>query len=253
MTLLHALGVAGVAVLAACSTAAYEVDAGYARMAVDGTVALATGTSGIGNAVDQDIDSGFGLGDERGSTFLRFGASFGGPSLCASGFFVHDRGSGVLAATFGGLAQATPVSSDLELGNAKLGAAWTFDVGPVSIAPGVALDVFDLDFRASDQAGNAEILDELVAVPLAMLRAKAALGAFWASGEVGYIEASTGGSGRSTFLDAEATLGWSPSPATRVFVGYRFIDVDATGDTGTESFGLDLRIEGWFLGGGVDL
>lgn len=253
MTFFHALGLCGAFAFAACGTTRYRIDAGYTQLSVSGDVALATGTGGVGNAVEQDIRSGFGLGDDVGSPFLRAAADFDGPTASASGFLFHEQGAGVLDANFGGLLSATPVTSELEFGSAKLTAAWRFDLGPVSIAPGLAFDVFDFDFRANDQAGNAEIIDELVAVPLVMLRGEATLGSFFAAAEAGYIEASTGSAGTSSFFDAEGTLGWSPTPTTRLVVGYRFIEVDAKGDTGTESFGLDVRIEGWYLGGGVTL
>jgi hypothetical protein len=36
-----------------------------------------------------------------------------------------------------------------------------------------------------------------------------------------------------------------------LLAGYRFIDIDGTGETDTESFGVDLQLQGWFIGGGV--
>ena len=53
------------------------------------------------------------------------------------------------------------------------------------------------------------------------------------------------------FLDFEAIVEWSPMPWARVFTGYRFMDLDGNGDTGSAAFAADLEIRGWVVGGGV--
>lgn len=251
MNPLFVVGLVSVLVHAACATPRFAVDAGYTQMKVAGTVALANSIGSLNGAVEQGIDSAFGLGDQRGSPFLRVDAAFGGPELFASGFSFAEHGRGVLAANFGGIASATPVNSEFELLATKIGAAWSFDLGPASIAPGLAFDVFDFDFRASDSVGNAEIIDELVAVPVLMLRAEGGLGPVRLRGEVGYIEGRGSEGSTNRFLDAEAAVSWSPAASWHVLAGYRHIGVDATGETDTQTFAIDIDLRGWFVGGGI--
>jgi hypothetical protein len=113
------------------------------------------------------------------------------------------------------------------------------------------VDVFDFYFRASDQSGNAEVIDEVIAVPMLFARARVAIGPVWWLGEAGYIEADGTGNSRNRFFDGETMLGWSLSGGGHLLAGYRFIDIDGTGETDAESFGVDLQLRGWFLGGGV--
>lgn len=237
--------------VSSCSSADFSVQAGFTHVSVGGDVALANNSGGLANATRQDIEPGFGLGDAQGSPFLRVQADFGGPVLTASGFVFREHGEGVLAATFGGLDQATAVTSELDFGCAKLSATYDVDIGPVTVSPGLAIDVIDFDFRASDLLGNSEVIDEVVALPLLFLRAGASLGTFSVVAEAGYLETPRIDAAKGRFLDLEGMLGWSPLPRATLFAGYRHVGIDVIGDTGTESFALDLRISGWLVGGGI--
>lgn len=241
--------VLGIAVLASCSTT-LSVQAGYTQVEVGGSVALDTSGAGLGSAVEQGISPGFGLGDPQGSPFVRVAADLGGPQLTASLFHFAERGSGTLAANFGGLPQATEVSSHLDFTCGKVSAAYAFVLGPVTVAPGLAMDLFDFDFRASDQFGNSEVIDELFGVPLVMLRAGVDVGGASLIAEAGYIEAPSVGNSTSRFFDGEAIVSWSASSRVSFLAGYRYIDVDATGETDTETFAVDLQMRGWLIGGG---
>lgn len=245
------LGGLTLASLAACQSVDVQVDAGYTQVAVSGDIALAEGTQGTDGAPKQDVDSAFGLGDEQGSPYLRASCRTAGFSFAASGFMFEESGRGVLEANFGGLPAATPVTSDLEFACVKVSGTYDFDLGFMTLAPGLAMDVVDLEFRVQELAlGNGEEIDEVVGVPMVFLRASGDLGVASLMGEIGYMEAEIDSSGGS-YLDAEVTLRVSPMRSVHFFGGYRFIDFDAEGDTGTDSFSVDLQVQGWVLGGGI--
>ena len=250
MNLLLAASLSCACLFAGCASAKIATQAGYTQLHIDGSVALESTQAGPGADVEQDIGSGLGLGDDRGSPFVRVDVDFGWPVLTASGFTFHELGQGVLRADFGGLAQATPVSSELDFGCLKLAAVCDVEIGPVTLSPGLAFDVFDFDFRVSDQFGNSEVIDELVGVPLLFARAAAYLGAVQLMVEGGYVEGLSGETEGDAFFDLEGQLRVCVSPSLHLLAGYRFLGVDATGDTGTEVFGLDLQVHGWFVGGG---
>ena len=245
------LGGLTLASLAACQSLGVEVDAGYTQVAVSGDIALADGTQGTGGAPQQDMESAFGIGEQQGSPYLRASCRADHLSFAASGFMFEESGRGVLEANFGGLTAATPVTSDLEFACVKLSGTYDFDLGFMTLAPGLAMDVIDLEFRVRELTlGNGEEIDELVGVPMVFLRASGDVGVASLIGEIGYMEAEVDSSGGS-YLDAEVTLRVSPLRSVNFFGGYRFIDFDAEGDTGTDSFSVDLQVQGWVLGGGI--
>lgn len=240
---------AALAAFAACAPVAVHAEAGYARLQVGGSLSL--GDAGGGSST-QDIGTAFGLGSERDSPYLRVVADFGTPELQASGFWLHESGTGVLSDAFGGLPAGTPVASDLELGNAKLAAVLAAPWGPVTFAPGVLFDVFAIDFRASSSPGDREEVDDVVAVPMPFLRVEAPLLAgLQGTVEVGHIDLPefTGADGR--FTDLEARLAWQAGSRVHFLAGYRFLAADAAGESGTDPVAIDLTVRGWFVGGGL--
>lgn len=238
--------------LVACAPVGVSVQAGYTQLRIGGDFALADGTSGTGDAPLQDVGDAFGLGDDRGSPWLRAQADLGAIVLGVDGFVFEERGTGTLDASFGGLPASTPVASELRFGCAKLSAVYDIDLGLVKVAPGLAMDVFDLDFRVQELSlGNAEVIDEIVGVPLLFVRAEAGVGVVDLVGEVGYLETPRIDRSKGRFLDAQLLAEVSVLPLLHVVAGYRHLDLDATGDTGSESFGIDLQVRGWFVGGGL--
>lgn len=236
----------------ACTPIGFTAQAGFTQMEVDGDIALATGTGGTGNAPRQDIGEAFGLGDPQGSPWLRAQADLGTVVLTGSGFLIRESGQGQLDASFGGLPASTPVVTDLQLGCAKLSCTFDIDLGPVTVAPGLAMDLFDIEFRAEEQTlGNAEVIDEIVGVPLLFVRAEASLGIVDLCGEIGYIEVPRIDSAEGRFLDAELMATYSVLPLVHLFAGYRYIALDGNGDTGTDSFAIDMTVRGWSIGGGL--
>jgi hypothetical protein len=245
-----AAAAAAVAVVGGCAPVGVTAQLGYAQTEIHGTLAL--DESGGSGAIEQDIESAFGLGSPSGSPYLRGQADFDGPVVTASAFWLRDSGRGQLDTDFGGLPANTPVAANLDLAVIKVAAAYDFDLGPVTLAPGVLADVFALDFSAAETTlGNREEIDDIVFVPMPFLRAAAAIGSFAVIADVAWIEVSDLGDASGRFFDVEGIVDWSVSPHAHVFAGYRVVDIDGSGDAGAQAFAADLQIRGWFLGGGL--
>ena len=237
------------AVVAGCVPVGVTAEAGFTMVALRGDLALA---SDGGAAVSQDVDQGFGLGSDRGSPWLRAEADLGALVFTGSWFELRESGEGVLDGSFGGLTAATPVRSELELGVAKLSAVYEFDLGLVKLAPGVLVDMLDLDFQVRDLTlGNREQVDEILLLPMPFVRVEAGLGPLRAIGEAGYLELPDLDGSEGRFCDLEAMLQWSVAPLAHLFVGYRSLAIDASGDSGSDSFEVDVGITGWSVGGGL--
>lgn len=238
--------------LAGCVPISVSGQVGYTQMKVGGELALTTGTGDNAEAIDQGVDSAFGLGSGQGSPYLRAQVDLGAPVVTASVFWLRESGRGELAETFGGLSQGTAVESRLDLAVAKITAAYDFDLGLVKLSPGVLFDVFALDFSASEQTFlSREEISDVALVPMAFLRGEADLGPVTAVAEAGYLEFSNINNASGQFLDCEAMIEWSPLPMGHVFAGYRYISIRGEGDTGSGDFATNLQIQGWVIGGGV--
>jgi hypothetical protein len=238
--------------VAGCAPLRTKVQAGYTQTAVSGDMALESGSSSSPALASQDIESAFGLGDAQGAPWLRAQVDFGVPVLTGSGFWLKETGTGVLDENFGGLPTATPVASDLDLGCGKFSCSFDIDIGPVKIAPGLAVDVFDLDFTVTEiSLGNREEIDEIVAVPMLFLRAEASLDVLGFVGEVGYLDSPEIDGNEGKFLDVEAMIECAVLEHGILVMGYRLLDLDANGEADEDSFAVDLQIRGWFVGGGI--
>ena len=242
LTLCSALYVAG------CSSPSASVQLGYVATELSGDIALDTG----GGINEQGLNSAFGLGDTQGSPYLRGQVGAGGPVFTGSILYVQDSGDGQLDGGFGGLNPNSDVRSNFDLGLAKVSAAYEIGLGPVSVAPGLMVDVCALDFTAQNAAsGIGEEIDELLVIPMPFVRAEAGLGAFAAVGELGYVEIDGIGDTDGAFLDAEVMLEYYPIPFTSVFVGYRHVEIDGDGSSSDDAFSADLDLQGWMIGGGI--
>jgi hypothetical protein len=233
------------ALLAACAAGPplLTADLAYTRLAIDGSLALDGGA--------QDVGPAFGLGGERSSPHVRVAADLGMPELAVSGFWIHEQGNGVLTAPFGGLPAGTAVATDLDLGNAKVTAALAVELGPVTIAPGLLVDVFAVDFHASSSPGNREEVDEVVAVPLPFVHARAALGRVHVLAEVGWFELPSSLDTDGRFVDVEAGVAWNATGRVHLLAGWRHLAADVDGSSGSDAVGIDLSVQGWFVGGGI--
>ena len=172
--------------------------------------------------------------------------------LTGSAFSVSEEGSGTLATTFGPLSAGTAVRSKLDLANAKVSLTHDFGFGPVKISPGLAVDVVDFRLTASEPTfGNEGEIDEFLPLPMLFCRAEGDIGVVAILAEVGYLDVPEVEGAEVALLDLEAMLEWRVLPTVQLFAGYRLIDVDGFGETSDTSFGLDVQLEGWFIGGGI--
>lgn len=232
---------------AACSSWTAEAEVGYAQLAVRGDLAL----SDTGSTSEQSVRSAFGLGDDRGAPYVRGLVDVGPLVLSGSLTSLQENGVGVLQSGFGALVAGTPVASDLDVAIGKLAATFDLQLGPVRVQPGLAMDVFDLDFTVRETLlGNREEIDELLGVPLLFVRGDLAIGDLLATAEVGYLEIASDGNG-GRFLDAEGRLQWTPVGPLSFAIGYRHLGIDANGDTDEGRVAIDLVLSGWFVGGGL--
>ena len=236
---------------ASCSSVGATGQVGYTIMEIGGDLALDSG-GGPAASVEQSVDTAFGLGDAQGSPYFRGQLDASGPVFTGSVFWLRDSGAGQLDGAFGGLPSGTAVEGDLDLGVAKISAAYDFDLWLVKVAPGLMCDVFALDFTAREQTlGGTEAIDEVVYVPMPFVRAEAGFGPVTAVGEIGFLEVSDLGDASGRFLDFEALVEVNIAPLAHLFAGYRLIDMDGDGDTGNDVYGVDLQLRGWTIGGGL--
>jgi hypothetical protein len=235
--------------LAACAPIAVTTQVGYARLAVDGDLALADGDA---DEAPQDLGPAFGLGDEQDAPYGRVAVDFGMPVVSASGLWLREVGNGVLSADFGGLPAGTPVTTDLEFGAFKLMGALELPVGPLVVSPALMVDLIAIDFRASTSPGNREEIDEIVTVPMPALRLDWSPGAaFTVAVEGGFLDARGLADADPRFADLEAMLTWDLGRSGLLFAGYRWLFADAEAVSEAESIRIDVEVGGWYFGGGL--
>jgi hypothetical protein len=230
-----------------CSVGAH-VAAGYTQVAVSGDLGLTTGTGGVSNV--QDIEPAFGLGDDQGSPYVRAEADLGFARLTGSAFRFEESGEGVIDGAFGNIPSGTQTRSNLEFTNVKASLGFDFGLGPVSISPGLALDVFDMQFVARDPVSQAtEEFDDVLFLPLLNLGAEVELFGIAAAAEIGYLKTPEIDNAETEVLDFEAMLRWDFGSNLGVFAGYRYIDLQGEGETGGDSVDVNFQVSGWTIGG----
>lgn len=231
----------------ACSLPGASAEAGYALLSLSGDVGLSD--TGGGSFVDQDVSS-LGLGGDEGSPYARAQLDLGMPVLALKGFTFEQEGSGTLEDPFGSI-NAGNVTSKLSLTNIQGSLAFEFALGPVSVAPGIAVDYLDVDFSVREQgSGLTETIDWQAPIPMAFLRAEADLWLLQGVGEVGYIQVPEIQGIEGTFWDLDLTVSYRPTPLVHLFTGYRHVHIDANGESGGQNFDTNLDLAGWVFGGG---
>ncbi|MFO1076297.1 MAG: hypothetical protein U1E73_01065 [Planctomycetota bacterium] len=238
-----------------CLTSCYQFvvtgQVGYSQLGLDGDLGYVNGTSSI--AVQQDLQSGFGLGDDQGTPYARASVDLGVPRIAASGFLFSDEGRGQLTANFGGnLTAGTFVDSKFDLGMAK--ASFTFDIpiGPLTLSPGLAVDFVDLSINVKDTLGIATEDVELKApLPLGYVHGDLALGS-WVNlvAEVGYVQVDVKDI-NAKLLDIEALVELNAIGPVNLFAGYRKIQLDGDGAIDNDNFDISVGLSGFLIGGGV--
>ncbi|HEX5054460.1 MAG TPA: hypothetical protein VFZ65_21960 [Planctomycetota bacterium] len=243
---------AAVLPLVSCYQFQMHAQAGYAQMKVDGEAGyLTTGTSpATSGSIRQDFESAFGIGDDQGAPYARVSADMGVPVIAVSGFLFDEQGTGTLQAQFGNLSAGVDVRSKLDFANVKASYALKIPIGPVSIAPGIAVDYFDFELDVQDTAGLLRENVQLQApIPLAFVRGQLDLSVFTVLGEVGYVEVDTGDV-QGSLLDIEAMAQWHANAWIDVFVGYRALHLDADGTIDNDTFDTTITVSGFLVGGG---
>jgi hypothetical protein len=231
----------------ACSVGA-EVGGGYTQMSVSGDLGLTTGSGGVTDK--QDIETAFGLGDDRGSPYVRAKLDLGPLVMNASAFTFEEDGEGVITGDFGNIPTGTQTDSHLEFTNFKASFGFDFGIGPVTLAPGIAVDVFDLSFVARDPVTQAtEEFDDVLFLPLLNLGASVDLFGLGVGAEIGYIKTPEIDGAETEALDAEALVRLDLGSHLGLFAGYRYIDLQGEGETGGDSVDVSMQVSGWMIGG----
>ncbi|HHI81356.1 MAG TPA: hypothetical protein ENK02_15435 [Planctomycetes bacterium] len=239
--------------LTACNGLGIKVDGGYAQMEFSGDMKLAPSVTVPGLTLDPvDVQDNLGLDAKVGTPYGRVEMGFVLGSITASGFTHSQEGSGVLNARFGDLTASTPVTTSLDLRNAK--AALHFDLlnlGVVRVSPGIGIDVFDINLDVKSTALT-ETVDVIAPVPMVFVQGEVDFGAVEAVVDVGALKADVGDAS-GTFFDVEALLRYSPTPKIHVFLGARLIRIDADGTADGQAFDLNLTLKGFMGGIGFDI
>jgi hypothetical protein len=250
MRLTSLLSLALLSVLPACWQFQVSAQAGYAQLSLDGDIGYLEGATST--AVAQDIESGLGLGEDQGTPYGRLAFNMGVPELSVSGFLFEDDGIGTLAQDFGEISANVDVATDLTMANAKAAYAFRIPLGPVTLAPGLALNYFDMDLDVQTVIPGAASVNVQAGAPLPMLflRGEVDLKYVGLIAEVGYVSADVEDV-EAEFLDIEALVEVRPLPWLNVFGGYRSIALDVEGELDDDSFVADLELSGFLFGGGV--
>lgn len=250
MRIRHTLIIPALLLLTSCYQFQITAQGGFSELALDGDLGYVSGT---GIAIQQDIESGFGLGADQGTPYVRLGVDMGTPSLTASAFQFEDEGRGLLTATFGNnLTAGTTVLSTFEMTSAKVAYAFEIPLGPLSISPGIAVNFIDLSIFVRDSVGVATEDVQLQApLPMGFLRGQIDLGE-WVSlvAEGGYVQVDVDDI-EAKMLDLEALVQLNALGPVNLFAGYRSIDFEGKGLISGDSFDIDIGLSGFVLGGGV--
>ncbi|MEC7584558.1 MAG: hypothetical protein VYE77_09580 [Planctomycetota bacterium] len=241
------VGLSLLATLTSCTQFDVAVAGGYTQLSVSGDVGLDSSGSPV---IDQSIES-IGLGEDQGSAYARLEVDMGVPQLAISGFRFEEQGRGTLGANFGNVPATADVVTDLRLDNIKLSYTFELELGPISLAPGLAVDWFDIDLRVADEVGIAsEEVQVTGPVPLLFLQGEADLGYVGLVGEVGYLAVPEIEDVEASLLDVDVRVEVYPTDWVDLFVGYRSIMIEGNGTSDDEDYDLDLELSGFFVGGG---
>lgn len=246
---LSLLVVAPLLALPSCYQFQVSAQAAYSQLALDGDIGYQSGSTNA--SISQDVQSAFGLGDDQGAPYARVMLDLGTPVLAVSGFTFDEQGTGVLQANFGDIPAGIGVQSDFAMKSAKASYAFQIDLGPVAIAPGIAVDYFDLDIDVNDVFGAFQEHVQLAGpVPMLFLRAEADIGIASAVVEGGYMEIDIKDV-TASLLDLEAVVEVRPTALVHLLAGYRMLNLRADGLIDGDTFDTDFTLSGFFVGGGV--
>lgn len=252
MRLLCLVVAAPLLALPSCTQFQVTAQAAYAQLSLDGDIGYKSASDPtVAASIQQDIGSAFGLGDAQDGPYGRVMIDMGVPVLAVSGFSFEERGTGMLQANFGDVPAGLGVNTDFEMQNAKASYAFQIDLGPVAIAPGIAVDYFDLHIDVRDVFGAFEETVDLAGpVPMLFLRAEADLGVVAAVAEGGYMQIDIEDV-TASLLDIEAMIEVRPTSLLNLFVGYRLMNLVVDGTIDNDTIDSDFTLSGFFVGGGL--
>lgn len=189
-----------------------------------------------------------GLDDRQNEPYGKASFRLGSSELSLSAFQTDFSGSGTLTAAFGGISASTPVNSKLELTNAKFLWRWyLIDMDILSVGPGLGVDYIDMKAEVTAPSlSTTEDFDAKAPIPVPGLSAELRLGPFAAYADAYGISVNQGDAD-GTFLDLEGGLRYKPFPFIDATAGYRLIQIEASGDDGTQSFDADYKLPGIFF------
>ncbi|MHC4512839.1 MAG: porin family protein [Planctomycetota bacterium] len=236
--------------LGSCGTPQFTADAGYMFMELAGEFGFADSGGGV-SAGDVKINLGSGLDiSTAGSPYAKLEVALAGLRVGLSGFKFSDTGDSILSASFGDITAGSTVNTDLDLTNLKATIAYDIiDFGYLRISPGISLDYFDidLDMTATSPIAAFEHLEFDVPVPMPYLSAALNYGDFTLDAEVSGISADLEDAD-GVYWDIVSKLRYSPVPLFEIFAGYRYLLIDADGDTSGQEFDGDVHMNGFFFG-----
>lgn len=236
----------------ACSVdPGFAVRGGYMRVDLNGDVALSP-TSGGGAYDPIDVQSELGVG-KVGSPYVAAELTGIVGRIGVSAFRYEDDGTGTLDGPFGDIPAGTVVETDLRIDNVK--GTWTFDlldVGPVRLSPGVGVDWVRLDttVRSVTPVSAFEEIDVSAPIPIVVLDGAVDLGVVGIELQAGGMSLNAGDVD-GTFLDLEGRVVVAPTEWAELFVGYRYISLEAAGDSEGQRYDADLAMDGITIGGGL--
>jgi hypothetical protein len=218
---------------------------------LDGDIGLAGSASGSAVTGTVDVEDSLGLGEES-SPYLRADIGAAIVSFTVSAFHYDATGNGVLEATFGEITAGTPVSTDMEILNIKGAATFNLiDLGPVRLAPGIAIDYLDVDTTVTSTSLSAfESVRVQAPVPMLFGQGEVVLGPVAAILDVGWMSADLADA-EGTWWDIEGMLRMTALDPVELIAGYRWISADVDGTADGQNYSADLVLQGWFVGGGL--
>lgn len=235
------------ALLASCETPEFTADAGYMFMEIAGDFSF----DGSGGGGSLSINLGEGLDISNGnSPYGKVEAAVAGFRFGVSGFKYSDSGDSILSASFGDISAGSTVKTDLDLTNLKVTLAYDlFDFGFLRISPGIGLDYFDIDLEmvATSPIAAFEKIDFEAPVPMLYLSAQLTYEDFTLDADVSGMSVSLQDAD-GLFWDISAKLRYQPVPLFDMFVGYRYLLINADGDAGGQDFDADIHLNGLFFG-----
>ncbi len=237
--------------LASCKTPEFAAEAGYMVMEMAGEFGFA-GSGGGGGTANINLGEGLDISNAD-SPYLKLETSALGFRFELSGFKYSDSGDSILNANFGDIIAGSTVTTDVDMWNLKGTIAYeVLDLGFLRVSPGVSLDYFDvdLDMVATSPIAAFEKIDFRAPVPMPYVNAQLEYGSFTLDAELSGMSANLPDAD-GLYWDLSTKLRYKPLPLVEVFLGYRYLQIDADGTTDGQDFDADIHLNGLFFGGRI--